>query len=55
MRTARDAQLGLPKLIIPSLQINIQAGQAPAADSNGVAYLKTPFNQSLAELVRVEA
>lgn len=54
MRTARDAQLGLPKLIIPSLQINIQAGQAPAADSNGVVYLKTPFNQSLAELVQVE-
>ena len=54
MRTARDAQLGLPRLIIPSLQINIQAGQAPAADSNGVVYLKTPFNKPLAELVRVE-
>jgi glyoxylase-like metal-dependent hydrolase (beta-lactamase superfamily II) len=45
MRTARDAQLGLPKLIIPSLQVNIQAGRAPVADSNGVAYLKIPFNQ----------
>jgi glyoxylase-like metal-dependent hydrolase (beta-lactamase superfamily II) len=55
MRTARDAQLGLPKLIIPSLQFNIQAGQAPATDSNGVAYLKTPFNRTLADLVRAEA
>jgi len=54
MRTARDTQLGVPKLIIPSLQINIQAGRVPVADSNGVVYIKTPFNQSMAELVRLE-
>jgi glyoxylase-like metal-dependent hydrolase (beta-lactamase superfamily II) len=51
MRTARDAQLGLPKLILPSLQVNIQAGEAPAADSNGVVYIKTPFNRAIAELI----
>jgi len=53
MRTARDAQLGLPKLIMPSLQVNIQAGEAPAADSNGATYLKTPFNQTIADLIRM--
>jgi glyoxylase-like metal-dependent hydrolase (beta-lactamase superfamily II) len=51
MRTARAAQLGLPKLILPSLQVNIRAGEAPAADSNGVVYLKTPFNRAITELV----
>ncbi len=51
MRTTRDAQLGLPRLIMPSLQVNIQAGEAPSADSNGVAYLKIPFDQDMAELI----
>jgi glyoxylase-like metal-dependent hydrolase (beta-lactamase superfamily II) len=51
MRTARDAQLGLPKLIMPSLQVNIQAGDAPDAETNGVTYLKTPFNQKIADLI----
>ncbi len=52
MRRERDAGLGLPRLILPSLQVNIQAGAAPAAAANGVAYLSTPFNRSLAELVQ---
>jgi len=52
IRTARDAQLGLPRLILPSLQVNIQAGEVPTADSNGVAYLKTPFNRTIAELIQ---
>lgn len=55
MRTARDAQLGLPRLILPSLQVNIQAGEVPAAEGNGVVYLKTPFNQSLASLLESES
>jgi hypothetical protein len=37
---------------MPSLQVNIRAGEAPAADSNGVSYLKTPFNQSISELIK---
>jgi glyoxylase-like metal-dependent hydrolase (beta-lactamase superfamily II) len=55
MRTGRDGQLGLPRLILPSLQVNILGGAAPAADSNGVAYLKTPFNQAIADLIRGES
>jgi glyoxylase-like metal-dependent hydrolase (beta-lactamase superfamily II) len=43
-RTARDAQLGMPKLIIPSLQVNMRAGRMPAPESNGVSYLKVPVN-----------
>ena len=44
MRTARDATLGPPALIIPSIQLNIRAGAFPAAESNGVSYLKLPLN-----------
>jgi glyoxylase-like metal-dependent hydrolase (beta-lactamase superfamily II) len=51
MRTERDAQLGLPKLLLPSLQVNILAGALPAAASNGVNYLKVPFNQDLSALI----
>jgi len=51
MRRNRDQQLGLPRLILPSLQVNILAGAAPQADGNGVTYLRTPFNCSLEELV----
>jgi len=43
-RTARDATLGVPKLILPSIQVNIRAGQMPAAEDNGVAYLKLPVD-----------
>jgi len=52
LRTRRDAQLGLPKLILPSLQVNILAGEAPEPDSNGVSYLRIPFSRSVAELIR---
>jgi glyoxylase-like metal-dependent hydrolase (beta-lactamase superfamily II) len=44
MRTARDKTLGMPKLILPSIQINIRAGQFPEAESNGTRYLKLPLN-----------
>jgi glyoxylase-like metal-dependent hydrolase (beta-lactamase superfamily II) len=52
MRTDRDRQLGLPRLILPSLQVNILAGGLPTADSNGVSYLRTPFNAAIADLIR---
>lgn len=45
MRTERDATLGMPKLIIPSLQVNIRAGQMPPAEDNGKVYLKVPVDQ----------
>jgi len=54
MRTGRDSQLNLPKLILPSLQVNILAGGAPESDSNGVSYLRTPFNRTIAELIQGE-
>ena len=44
MRTARDATLDVPTLILPSLQVNVRAGQLPPADDNGVAYLRIPLN-----------
>jgi glyoxylase-like metal-dependent hydrolase (beta-lactamase superfamily II) len=45
MRTERDAGLGMPKLIIPSLQVNMRAGQMPPADSQGDVFLKVPVNK----------
>lgn len=51
MREGRDAKLGLPRLILPSLQVNILAGAAPEPDANGVSYLRTPFNRPLSELI----
>ncbi|MFK7869839.1 MAG: MBL fold metallo-hydrolase [Roseobacter sp.] len=42
-RTERDAQLGMPKLIIPSLQVNMRAGEVPT-DSDGNPMLKVPIN-----------
>lgn len=45
MRTARDAQLSMPKLILPSVQVNMRAGEMPPAEDNGVSYLKIPVNQ----------
>lgn len=45
MRTARDATLSMPKLLLPSVQINMRAGHFPEPDSNGVSYLKLPLNQ----------
>jgi glyoxylase-like metal-dependent hydrolase (beta-lactamase superfamily II) len=43
MRQARDAKLGTPELLLPSIQVNIRAGQFPPADANGVRYLKLPL------------
>ena len=45
MRTQRDATLGLPKLILPSIQVNMRGGRTPEPDENGVSYLKLPLNQ----------
>ena len=45
MRTARDAQLGMPKLILPSVQVNMRAGELPPAEDDGRSYLKIPLNQ----------
>ncbi|MDP1908746.1 MAG: MBL fold metallo-hydrolase [Hyphomicrobium sp.] len=45
MRTQRDATLGMPKLILPALQVNIRAGHLPEPDENGVRYLKLPLDQ----------
>ncbi|MCI5110313.1 MAG: MBL fold metallo-hydrolase [Marivita sp.] len=44
MRDARDATLAMPKLIIPSLQVNMRAGQMPPADKDGKVFLKVPVN-----------
>ncbi len=44
MRTARDAGLAMPVLILPSVQINIRAGDLPPPDNNGVSYLRVPLN-----------
>jgi glyoxylase-like metal-dependent hydrolase (beta-lactamase superfamily II) len=44
LRRARDASLGMPRLIIPSLQINMRAGHMPEPEGNGTAYLKVPLN-----------
>ena len=45
IRTARDAQLGMPKLILPSVQVNMRAGEFPPAEDDGQTYLKIPLNQ----------
>ena len=45
MRTARDATLALPNLIIPSIQVNIRAGNLPESDESGRRYLKVPINE----------
>ncbi len=44
MREARDAQLGTPKLLIPSIQVNMRAGNMPPPEDNGTRYLKVPIN-----------
>lgn len=45
MRTQRDATLGMPKLILPSLQVNMRGGHLPEPEDDGVSYLKLPVNQ----------
>ncbi|MDX1368678.1 MBL fold metallo-hydrolase [Pseudomonas sp.] len=44
MRRARDATLGMPTLILPSVQVNMRAGQLPPAEDNGTRYLKIPLD-----------
>lgn len=44
-REARDATLAMPRLILPSIQVNIRAGHMPPADEQGKVYLKLPINQ----------
>jgi len=45
MRTARDATLDFPRLILPSVQVNMRAGHMPPAEDNGVRYLKIPIDR----------
>ena len=45
LRTKRDAGLAVPRLILPSLQVNIRAGEFPAPENNGVSYLKIALNK----------
>ena len=44
MRTERDKTLDMPALILPSVQVNIRAGDLPPPEDNGVSYLKIPVN-----------
>jgi len=45
LRTARDATLPAPKLILPALQVTIRAGELPPPDANGIRYLRLPIDQ----------
>jgi glyoxylase-like metal-dependent hydrolase (beta-lactamase superfamily II) len=44
MRESRDSQLGMPRLILPSLQVNLRAGELPEPEDNDVRYLKIPLD-----------
>ncbi|MBY0473768.1 MAG: MBL fold metallo-hydrolase [Nitrosomonas sp.] len=44
MRNARDATLGMPNLLLPSIQTNIRGGKLPPVEPNGVSYFKIPIN-----------
>ncbi len=44
MRKARDATLSLPALILPSIQVNIRAGNLPEEERNGISYIRIPLN-----------
>lgn len=44
LRQARDRTLGMPRLILPSVQVNMRAGHLPEPEDNGVCYLKIPLN-----------
>lgn len=44
MRTERDATLAMPRLILPSLQINMRAGRLPPRDRDGRLFLKVPLD-----------
>ena len=45
MRTARDATLEVPTRMLPSLPINVRAGELPPADADGMRYLRLPLNR----------
>ncbi|NRA98592.1 MAG: MBL fold metallo-hydrolase [Rhodobacteraceae bacterium] len=45
MRETRDAKLAMPKLIVPSLQVNMRAGNMPEPDDQGDVFLKLPINK----------
>jgi glyoxylase-like metal-dependent hydrolase (beta-lactamase superfamily II) len=45
LRTARDATLSMPRLILPSIQVNMKAGALPEPEDNGTRYLKLPLNR----------
>jgi len=44
LRTARDAGLGVPTLMLPAIQVNVRGGQLPPPEDNGIAYLRIPLN-----------
>jgi hypothetical protein len=44
MRTTRDATLSMPRLIVPSIQVNMRGGQLPPAEQGGQRFLKVPLN-----------
>ncbi len=44
LRRKRDRQLNMPALILPAIQVNMQAGALPPTEENGTAYLKIPLN-----------
>jgi hypothetical protein len=44
MREARDATLAVPRLLLPSVQVNIRAGHLPPAHANGQRYLRIPVS-----------
>ncbi|MCT2557391.1 MBL fold metallo-hydrolase [Tsuneonella sp. YG55] len=44
MRTTRDSTLAMPRLILPSVQVNIRGGRLPDPEDNGVSYIKIPVN-----------
>lgn len=46
LRTARDAQLPVPRLLLPALQVNIRGGRLPEPDANGIRYLRLPLDAS---------
>jgi len=43
-REGRDSQLGMPKLLLPAIQVNMRAGQFPGPEDNGIRYLKIPLD-----------
>lgn len=44
LREGRDAELGVPKLLLPAVQFNLRVGKMPPAEDNGIRYLKIPLN-----------